>query len=117
MISISEFKEIALSFPEMEEAPHFENTAFKVSKEIVVTLNEKANRVCVKLTPEEQSLFCLFDTSIVYPVPNKWGTHGWTLIELATVPKETLIDALNVAYLNTASKKLATAFRTTLGID
>lgn len=117
MISIIEFKELALSFPEMEEAPHFENTAFKVSKKIVVTLNEKANRVCIKLTPEEQGLFCLFDKTIVYPVPNKWGTHGWTLFELATVPKETLIDALNSAYLNTASKKLAEAYRTRLGLD
>ena len=46
----------------------------------------------------EQSLFCAFDKSIIYPVPNKWGTQGWTMIELNKVPKDTLTDVMFSAY-------------------
>ena len=97
-MNIAQFREIALSFPDSEEHPHFDNTAFKVKKKIFVTLNEKHNRVCVKLTEIDQSAFCSYDADVMYPVPNKWGKQGWTLINLATVPDEMLKDAVETAY-------------------
>lgn len=48
-----------------------------------------------------------FDASVIYLVPNKWGKQGWTLINLATVQEETLVDALTMAYCEVAPKKLA----------
>ncbi len=98
MISFKKFREMALSFPGAEEHPHFENTAFKIKKKIFVTLNEKETRACVKLTPIDQSTFCLYDAEVMYPVPNKWGKSGWTLINLKKVPQEMLQDALQTAY-------------------
>jgi hypothetical protein len=106
MPSIASFRSLALSFPEAEEHPHFENVAFKVRKKIFVTLNEKENRVCVKLNELDQSTFCLYDAEVMYPVPNKWGKQGWTLINLDKVPEEMLKDALTTAYRTVAPKKL-----------
>jgi len=106
MISIERFREIALSFPEIEESPHFEKTSFRVNKKIVGTLDLTRQIVCLKLTEIDQSAFCAFDTAIIYPVPNKWGKSGWTLIELNKVNEESMIDAFKTAYVGIAPKRL-----------
>jgi predicted DNA-binding protein (MmcQ/YjbR family) len=98
MVDQDTVRQLALSLPEAEEHPHFENFAFKVKKKIFVTLNPKENRACVKLSELDQSTFCLYDVNVMYPVPNKWGKQGWTLINLAKVPEEMLKDAVQTAY-------------------
>lgn len=106
MVTIERFREIAFYFPEIEESPHFEKTSFRVNKKIVATLDLKTQIVCVKLSEIDQSAFCAFDNTIIYPVPNKWGKNGWTLIELTKVNEETLIDAFKTAYVGIAPKRL-----------
>jgi predicted DNA-binding protein (MmcQ/YjbR family) len=107
MVTIELFKQMALSFPETEEAAHFENKAFKVKKKIFATLNAKENRCCLKFNAIDQSVFCGFDSSVIYPVPNKWGKQGWTLIQLGKINEEMLLDALTTAYCTVAPTKLA----------
>jgi predicted DNA-binding protein (MmcQ/YjbR family) len=98
MISIKTFRQIALSFEGATEEPHFEKTSFRVKKKIFATLNEKENRATIKLSLEEQDLFCVYDKDVMYPVPNKWGKQGWTHINLKTIPREMCEDALRTAY-------------------
>ena len=89
---------MALSFPDTEENPHFDRRAFKVKgKRIFATLHEKSSTANLKLSPVDQSVFCLFDPKVVYPIPNKWGAQGWTTFVLKEVPKEMMLDALNTA--------------------
>ncbi len=114
MVSIKTFRELALSFPEIIEAPHFEKPSFRVNKKIVVTLSEKDKRVCLKLSEIDQSVFSAFDKTIIYPVPNKWGKQGWTFIELKKVKKETLIDALTCAYCAVVPKRLSINYKPNL---
>ncbi len=109
MVSIDTFRTMALSFPGVEEMPHFEKTSFRIRKKIFVTLNVPENRCCVKLSPVDQSVFCVYDKEVMYPVPNKWGTQGWTLISLKKVRKSMLQDALQTAYTLVAAGKPATA--------
>jgi hypothetical protein len=45
------------------------------------------------------------NNSAIYPVPNKWGTQGWTFIELKKVSKELVRDALSIAYDEVSKKK------------
>lgn len=105
MISETTFRKVALSFTDTKEEPHFEMTSFRVKKKIFATLNLKEKRATIRLSPEEQDLFCVFDKNVMYPVPNKWGKQGWTHINLKTIPKEMFIDAMNAAYLQITSKK------------
>ncbi|MCB0497518.1 MAG: MmcQ/YjbR family DNA-binding protein [Cyclobacteriaceae bacterium] len=101
-----EFKELALSFPGTVANPHFDRTAFKVEgKRIFTTLHETSQSINVKLSPEDQSVFCEYDKAIVYPVPNKWGQQGWTTFELTKVPRELVLDALDTAYKEVFKKK------------
>ena len=91
-------KELALSFPETIEKPHFEKTSFKVNNKIFATYDEKLNRACIKLSEMDQDAFSLLSKSCVYPVPYKWGKQGWPLIEMSMVEKNIFIDAFTTAY-------------------
>lgn len=98
MVTVSEFRKLALAFEGMVELPHFELTSFRANKKIVATLDEKKQLVCLILDEIQQSVFCAFDSSVIYPVPNKWGKQGATYVELKLVRKDMLRDALDQAY-------------------
>lgn len=105
MVSIPTFRQLALSFPDTSEQPHFEKQAFRTKKRIFATLSEKEKKVVVKLSAVDQSVYCAIDKAVIYPVPNKWGLQGWTIIELSKVKKEILQEALTAAYLQAAPKE------------
>jgi hypothetical protein len=104
MVTIDAFRKFSLSLGEVSELPHFEKTSFRVNKRIFATLSETNHVACIKLSEMEQSVFCAFDKTIIYPVPNKWGNQGWTNIDLQKIRKDMLIDALTVAF-NEVSRK------------
>jgi predicted DNA-binding protein (MmcQ/YjbR family) len=105
MVSIAAFRQIALSFPATSELPHFEKTSFRVAKKIFATLDIKNKQACIKLSAIDQDVFCAFDRTIVYPVPNKWGLQGWTMINLTKIRKTMCVDAVTQAYGQVAPKK------------
>ncbi|MCC6818296.1 MAG: MmcQ/YjbR family DNA-binding protein [Bacteroidia bacterium] len=92
------FREYALSLPDTVEKPHFKVSSYRVKQKIFLTHNKQENRLCVKLSEIDQSVFTSASKSAIYPVPNKWGKHGWTLIELDKVHPEMLKDAITTAY-------------------
>ena len=102
MISVKRARELALSFDSVEEKPHFERTSFRIGTRIFMTLDEKHNRACLKLTPEDQDIFSLIDRSVIYPVPNAWGRQGWTYAELEKIKKDVFKEALHAAYTTVA---------------
>ena len=111
MISIDTFRKLALSFPDVTEEPHFEKTSFRVKKKIFATFDEIKKRACIKLSEIDQNVFSSIDKTIIFPVDNKWGKQGWTLIEMRKVKKDIFIDALTTAYCDVAPKKLADQIR------
>ena len=111
MISIQTFSDIALSFPETSEQPHFEKTSFRVKKKIFATLTIETKQVVLKLSPVDQSVFCSIDNTIIYPVNGAWGKQGWTVVELKKVKKAILTDALTCAYCEVAPKKLGDLYK------
>lgn len=111
MVSIDAFRKLALSFPEVTEGPHFEKTSFRVKKKIFATYDDKNKRACIKLSEIDQDVFSSVDKTIIFPVDNKWGKQGWTLIEMNKVKKEFFVEALTTAYCGVAPKKLADQIR------
>jgi len=104
MVSIETFRELAISFPNATEEPHFEKTSFRVNKKIFATFDEKNSRAVLKLNEIDQSVFCASGEMIFYPLPNKWGKQGWTIVELSKVRPEMFEDALIRSYENVISK-------------
>jgi hypothetical protein len=75
------------------------------NKKIFATFDEKNNRTVLKLNEIDQSVFCASSEMIFYPIPNKWGKQGWTIVELSKVRPEMFEDALIRSYENVISKK------------
>jgi len=73
MVSIDTFRELALSFPEATEEPHFEKTSFRVKRKIFATYDEVKKRACIKLSEIDQDVFSSADKTNIFPVDNKWG--------------------------------------------
>lgn len=111
MVTIETVRKLALSFPEATEEPHFEKTSFRVRKKIFATYDEKLKRVCIKLSEIDQNVFSSADKTIIYPLENKWGKQGWTLIEIEKVHPDLFLDALKTAYCEVAPRKLTEHFR------
>jgi len=105
MVSIDTFRKLAMSFPNVTEEPHFEKTSFRINKKIFATFDEKNNNAILKLNEIDQSVFCSSSEMIFYPIPNKWGKQGWTIVELSKVRQEMFEDALILSYQNVIAKK------------
>ena len=105
MVNIETFRQLALSFPDAVELPHFELTSFKTKKKIFATYHQKTNRAMLKLPLVDQSVFCSCDNTVFFPVPGFWGRNGPTFVELEKVKKNIFKDALTTAYNNVAAIK------------
>lgn len=105
MVDIEAFRKLALSFPDTEEQPHFDNPSFRVNKKIFATYWIKDNRAMVKLSLVDQSVFCAYDKTIFFPVPGSWGRQGATFVELKKVRKDMFKDALTTSYNFVANRK------------
>ena len=107
MVAIDTFRKLALSFEDATEQPHFEKISFRIKNKIFATLDTTNKRAVLKLSLIDQSVFCAFDKTVLYPVNGSWGKQGWTTVELKKVKKQMLADALTAAYYTTAPKKVS----------
>ncbi len=105
MVSLTQFAEMSLAMPNASEHPHFENISFKAKNKIFATLNPIEIRACLKLTAEQQAHYCAIVENLIFPVPNKWGTHGWTLVNLKLINTALLQEVLDLAYKNVVQPK------------
>jgi hypothetical protein len=105
MVDIETARQIAMSLPGTEEKDHFGMPSFRVNNRIFSTLWVKENRMMIKLSLIDQSVFSSFNKNIIYPVPNKYGGMGCTFFELSEIPPEMLQDALTTAWQTIIDKK------------
>jgi hypothetical protein len=104
MVTTAAFRQMALALPEVVELPHFDRASFRVNKRIFATMQEEKKIAVLMFSAIEQSVFCAFDKSIIYPVPGGWGRQGATIFELDKVKKAMLKDALSVVYKEIVAK-------------
>jgi hypothetical protein len=105
MISVETFRQMALALPDAIELPHFDRASFRINKRIFATMDEKKKIAVLMFSPLEQSVFCSFDNTIIYPVPGGWGRQGCTIFELGKIKKAMMKDALTVVYNEVLNKK------------
>jgi len=111
MITVQTFRKLALAFDESEEQLHIGKISFLIKKKTFATLNEKQRRATLKLSENDQSIFSMYgEKTAVFPVPNKWGKHGWTHFLLNKLDDEFLNDALTAAYSEAAPQRLVAKY-------
>lgn len=78
-----------------------------------MTYDAKHNRATVKLNEIDQEVFSTTNKGIIYPVENKWGKQGWTIVDLTKVHTEVFNDIITTAYHTVAPKKRLRKLQTT----
>ena len=96
-MTAEEFRALALALPGTAEAPHVDRAAFKV-KRIYATLSKAGDSVNLNLSPEEQAHYSHMLPQVFAPVPNAWGTRGWTRAILQGADAQALTGALRAAW-------------------
>ena len=105
MVSKAAFRKMVLTFPEVEEQPHFHLVSFRWKKKIFTTLWEREKRVMLKLPLSDQSVYCDYNPGIFAPVPGNWGKQGATFVDLKKVSSIILKEALSISYQNIVQKR------------
>jgi YjbR len=97
LANAADLQRLAMALDGTTSAPHFDRTAFKVAR-IYATLAPEGLTANLKLTPDEQELKCLTAPEAFRPVPNAWGSQGWTTVTLAALSRKELEAALRLAW-------------------
>lgn len=111
----SEFRRVALSFPETSESTHQHHPDFRVGGKIFATTGyPDVQWAMVKLTPEQQAEFVESDPAAFVPVKGGWGRKGATNVKLRAAKGSSVRSALAAAWCNAAPKHLARRFEENL---
>jgi hypothetical protein len=103
----SEFRRLALSFPETTESKHMDHPDFRVRGKIFATLGYPDERWgMVKLFPDQQEEFMRAEPEVFVPAKGAWGRKGSTCVVLLAATKPSLTKALDLAWRNAAPKKI-----------
>lgn len=109
-MTAAEFRRIALSLPEAEEASHMNHPDFRVGGKIFATLGyPNAKFGVVMLTPQDQDLLVRDYPQTFTPAKGKWGASGSTTVTLRSADKRAVTMALEAAWRKRAPKRLASA--------
>jgi hypothetical protein len=113
VMTVKDFRRIALSFEGAEESSHRGQPDFRVGGRIFATLaSAKQGFGNLKLTPEQQAAFVEEAPEVFVPIAGGWGRMGMTHIRLAGADEDVLTGALHAAWrlrvdANAKSKKNA----------
>jgi len=110
-VTPSDFRRIALSFPEAVESAHQDHPDFRVGGKVFATLGyPEEGWGMVKLPPKQQVFFIEAEPDIFQPAKGAWGLRGATIVCLRAANKTSLRRALAAAWRNTAPKQLVAQF-------
>lgn len=92
-----ELIQFILTLEGVTQKKHFEREAFS-AKRIFATISLKEMTLNVKLTPNEQKIFCQVKYACVQKIANKWGEQGWTTIYYNQAENSLLREIIYSAY-------------------
>ena len=104
----NEFRELALSFPEVTESAHMRHPDFRVGGRIFATLEyPNKDSAMVKLPHDEQREFMRSNPDVFQPAKGAWGRQGSTIVYLPAATTDIVREALTAASRNTAPRRLS----------
>lgn len=110
-MTVEEFRELALSLPEVSEGAHMGHADFRVGGKIFATLGyPDAEHGMVILPPEVQAEYSTAYPAVFAKASGAWGAGGATSVRLASADCDTVSDALSSAWRKRAPKRLPAKF-------
>ena len=101
-----DFRHLALSLPETEEAPHHGSASFRVEGKIFAQLAADEVSALVKLPFPLQDLMIGQYPEGCRREAGRWGDAGWTRLDLSKLPGDVTSDLLAASWQIVASTKL-----------
>ena len=111
MATAEQLRQAALALDGTIEAPHFDRTAFKVSR-IYATLAPDGLTANLKLSVDEQEFKCLLAPRAFAAVPNAWGRQVMDDGEVAELSQPELTNALETAWRHALPRRKALSRKT-----
>jgi hypothetical protein len=108
LVTANGFRRIALGMKDAVESAHMGHPDFRVHGRIFATIHADQRAGMVKLTPEQQEDFIRDHPGTFAPEAGAWGRAGCTQVRFDAVNRETLGEALTVAWQNVARAAAAT---------
>ena len=107
----NDFRRIVLGMEGAVEGAHMGHPDFRVNNRIFATLHHDPEFGMVTLTPDQQDQFTRAHPDAFVPETGAWGRAGSTRVRLASVDKETLGEAVTLAWQNIVNKGASTKTR------
>ncbi len=101
-VTHDDFRRMALAMSGATEGAHMGHPDFRAHGRIFATLHVDLATGMVTLTPEQQEQF-VRDSAAFAPESGAWGRQGCTRVTLASVDRETLGEAITLAWQNAAN--------------
>src|SRR4051812_31093592 len=98
MMTVDEFRKMALSFEGTEERSHMNHPDFRVGGKIFATISPNPELGMVKLSPEEQQNYLDAAPGVFEPAAGAWGKGGATMVRLKDAKKAMVKKALETAW-------------------
>ena len=108
MVSEDRVRELALSFPEAVEVPHWGKPSFRASKRIFATLGEYDGIAVLKIPVDEQEV--LLTAAPDAFEQNAWSKQGWLGVKLDVVDGDMFEELIEGAWRRVATKRAIKAF-------
>ncbi len=109
MVTVAQWRKLALAMPETEEKSHFEQPDFRVRNKIFAGLSRDGTQGTLKLGSEVQHMLLEARPDAFTPAAGAWGRSGWTHVELARVQLGEVRELMLEAWRSIAPKRLLTA--------
>jgi hypothetical protein len=97
----NDFRRIALGLQGAVEGEHMAHPDFRANGRIFATIAPDARWGMVKLSPEQQREFTAAQPSTFVPATGAWGRSGCTMVQLASADRETVGEAMTLAWQRT----------------
>ena len=103
----NDFRRIALGMQGAVEGQHMAHPDFRANGRIFATIAPDPKWGMVQLTPEQQKEFVSADPETFVPASGAWGRGGSTMVQLATADRDTVGEAMTLAWQAAMAKKPA----------
>ena len=107
MVTIEQFRDIALSLPGVEEGTSYGTLAFRVGKKFLVRVREDNESLALKIGFDLRDLLLAADPKVFFTTDHYRG-YPTVLVHLETIDAGRLREVLTDAWRRLAPKKLVT---------
>ena len=98
-MTADQFRQIAISLPEVEERAHMGHPDFRKQGKIFATIADPIKGIAmVKLLPEQQQSYLNTNPETFFAAQGAWGRAGCTMVRLAVADPEMMGEALTAAW-------------------